>query len=65
MLNPSDRHDPPDLAEDGIHPKMPQFVATEAEFRSAVEAGLSDIAAGRTVAFKDVAHRLRKGRTAA
>ena len=43
-----------------IDPGMPNFVGNEAEFVAAVEIGLADIKAGRTVSLEDVTAELRR-----
>ena len=50
----------PDPAQT-IYPDMPCYVANEAEFIAAVDVGLADIEAGRTVPFDVVAAKLRRG----
>jgi predicted transcriptional regulator len=46
--------------DQAIHPGMPCYVANDAEFIAAVEIGLADLAAGRTVPFAEVAAEFRR-----
>jgi len=39
---------------------MPNYVGTEAEFLAAVESGLADLDASRTVSFEEVAAEFRR-----
>ncbi len=43
-----------------VLPDMPCYVATETEFLAAVDVGLADIEAGRTVAFDTFAANMRR-----
>ena len=58
ILKHHDDHD--DEAATRIYPDMPNYVGTEAAFVAAVEEGLADIRAGRTVPFAEVAAELRR-----
>ena len=51
-----------ELAATEIYPDMPNYVGTEAEFLAAVDKGLANLRAGRTVAFEDVAAEFRRTR---
>jgi hypothetical protein len=42
-----------------IYPDMPNYVGTEAAFLAAVEIGIADLDAGRTVSFEEVAAEYR------
>jgi predicted transcriptional regulator len=55
MMPEPGKHAADDEAVIRIYPDMPNYVDSEAEFLAAVDKGLADIRAGRTVAFADVA----------
>jgi predicted transcriptional regulator len=59
MAQPEPITDDTDPAR-AIHPDLPNHVATDAELIAAVQEGLADIEAGRTVPFETVAAELRR-----
>ena len=59
MLEPKPRP-ADDEAATRIYPDMPSYVGSEAAFLAAVDKGLADLDAGRTVSFADVAAEFRR-----
>ncbi len=49
-----------DAADTDMYPDMPNHVGTEAEFLAAVEIGLADLDAGRTVSFEVLVAKYRR-----
>jgi predicted transcriptional regulator len=55
-------HSDGDLADTEIYPDMGNYVGTAAEFLAAVDKGLADLDAGRTVSFEEVAAEFQRNR---